>query len=93
MECLPRFQRRSELQGHVSGDLKQLFDDGDVLVEAPLHRRIGYPLGNLARMLRGEIEHENGVLDLSLRLRLQAREAAGQFGRIGFGGCKRALVL
>src|SRR5450759_4429735 len=91
MECLSRFQRSSELQGHVSGDLKEVFDDGNLLVETFPGHRITHPPCNLARVLRGEIAHEYDVVDFSLRLRLKACDARSQFGNIGAGLCQGAL--
>jgi hypothetical protein len=57
MECLPRFQRRPELQCHFPGDLNQPFDGCDMLVEVFPGGRSAHPFFDLARMLHGEVEH------------------------------------
>jgi hypothetical protein len=92
MECLPRFQRRSELQSHLPGDLKQPFDGRDMLVEIFPGRRTAHPHFDLARMLRGEVEHQDGAVDLSPRPRMQAGDARSKVRNIRIGGLARVLT-
>jgi len=93
MERLPRFQRRSGLQCHLPGDLKQPFDGSDMLVEVFPGGRIAHPLFDLARMLRGEVEHEDGAVDLSARPRMQTGDAGSEVRDIGFGVGGMALAF
>ena len=93
MEYLQRFQRRSELQCHLPRDLKQPFDGRNVLVEVLPDGRTAHPFFDLARMLGGEVEHEDGAINFSSSLRMQAGDAASQFGDSGFVARRRALPI
>jgi hypothetical protein len=93
MKFLPRFQRRSELECHFPGDLKQPFDGRDVLAEVTPDRSAAHPFFDLARMLCGEAEHEDGAIDFSSRRRMQARDAGSEVRDIGVDARRLALRL
>jgi hypothetical protein len=93
MEFLPRFQRRSELECHFPGDLKQPFDGRDVLAEVIPDRSAAHPFFDLARMLCGEAEHEDGAINFSSRLRVQAGDAGSEVRDIGVDAYRLALPL
>ena len=93
MECLPRFQRRSELQCHLPGDLKQPFDGRDMFVDVLPGGRAAHPFLDLPRMLCGEVEHEDGDVNFSSRLRMQAGDAGSEIRDIAVGARRLALPL
>jgi hypothetical protein len=80
-----------EFQGHFTGGLKLVFNGRDLLLEAFLCLRVTHARGDLARVLRGEIEHQDGVVDFPLRLQLQTSDAGNQWGNIGAGARSGAL--
>lgn len=92
MEFLPRFQRRSELHCLALGGLKRSFDGRYLVLDVFPCRRIRHPPCSPARMLRGEVEQQDRLLDFSFGLGLQAFQAGDQFGNVGVGGFRPALL-
>jgi hypothetical protein len=72
---LPRWNTRrafsAERPGWAPDLLKQLFYIRKMLVEVLCQRGIAHDPRNLARLLRGEVEHQAGAADFVHRLRLQ----------------------
>jgi hypothetical protein len=56
-----------------------------------IHAPDAHPLCALARVLRGAIEHEDGMEGFRARSRMKTCEAGNQMGNIGVRICRQAL--
>ena len=67
-------ERGSEVKRPFPGDLNRLFYCVNVHLKSSSNVGIHYPRLDFARMLRGEIQEQDGSIDLSLCPRMQASE-------------------
>ena len=73
-ERICQLERGSQVKRPFAGDLNRLFDRVNMHLKSSSNVGIRYPRLDFARMLRGEIQEQDGSIDLSLCPRMQASD-------------------
>lgn len=82
-------QRGLESQGHLSGDLQQLFDKTDLGAKVLVQRGIVCSFGYLTSVLRRDVEQQDGPKDLLFCYRLRVDDPGAQLDMVGLLDVRR----